>query len=342
MQLENIFIDLTSAFFSFTGKLIRVLLPLIIGLCLTYLLNGPVSWLESKLKSRTLAILITYLGVISALAALICGFVILIVGALPRGGITDTLKLVHDYCEGAIAAADEFMAAYIPEELSGGEAFSLAELQKSLSGGLSPASVLTAAYSFIDGLFNLFVACVASIYILKDRELFIALCEKFLSVTVSQKTHGIICELAQDINKVLSTFIRGAVIDSLFVAFLSSLVLSILKIEYSVIIGIIAGVLNIIPYFGPFLGMLPAFLVAYFSRGLFYALAAVAALFIVQQIDSNYIYPKAVGEATGLHPLFVLLSVSIMGYFLGVAGMLLAVPVAGIVQVFIRRWAYKK
>lgn len=63
-------------------------------------------------------------------------------------------------------------------------------------------------------------------------------------------------------------------------------------------------------------------------------------MFIVQQIDSNYIYPKIVGEATGLHPLFVLLSVSIMGYFLGVFGMLLAVPIAGIIQIFIRRLAY--
>lgn len=342
MQLENIFTDLMSAIFSLLGTVLRVLLPLVIGLFITYLLSSPVSWLEKKLKSRAIAILITYLGVISAFAALIYAFIILIVGAFPRGGIGDTLGLIYDYYDGAVTAADKFISSYIPESFSKYNNFSISELQTSFAQHFSPTNVISAAYSLVDGLFSLFVGCVASVYMLKDKEFFVGLCEKLLSLMVGQKTHGIICELAHDINQVLFTFIRGAVIDSMFVAFLSSLVLSILKIEYSVIIGIIAGLLNIIPYFGPFFGMVPAFLVAFFSKGLFYALVAVCAMFIVQQIDSNYIYPKVVGEATGLHPLFVLLSVSIMGYFCGVLGMLLAVPAAGILQVFIRRFAYRK
>ena len=88
--------------------------------------------------------------------------------------------------------------------------------------------------------------------------------------------------------------------------------------------------------------MIPAFLVAAFSKGLFYGIAAAFALFLVQQIDSNYIYPKVVGEATGIHPLFVLLSVSIFGSFWGIVGMLLAVPAAGIIQILITRLAYAK
>ena len=108
------------------------------------------------------------------------------------------------------------------------------------------------------------------------------------------------------------------------------------------IIGIIAGVLNIIPYFGPFFGMIPAFFVALFTGGFSLAVRAVLGLFIVQQIDSNYIYPKIVGNTIGLHPLFVLLSVTFFGYLFGVAGMLLAVPAAGILQIFIQNWAAKK
>lgn len=69
---------------------------------------------------------------------------------------------------------------------------------------------------------------------------------------------------------------------------------------------------------------------------------AVAGLFIVQQIDANYIYPKVVGGSTGLHPLFVLLSVSIFGSFFGIIGMLLAVPLAGIAQIFMKKWAFGK
>lgn len=118
-------------------------------------------------------------------------------------------------------------------------------------------------------------------------------------------------EILGEINNVLTTFIKGALIDSLIVAFLSSLALSLVKVEYAVIIGIIGGLLNIIPYFGPFFGMVPAFLVALTTNGLGQAIIAVLALLGVQQIDSNYIYPKVVGSSTGLHPLFVLLSVSI-------------------------------
>lgn len=340
MQIENVFLDLFEALFSVLGKLVEVFLPLIIGLCLSYLLDSPVSWLEGKTKSRGLAILLTYLGVAAAFAALIYAFVILILGAFPKGGIAETFASVRDYCDNALRAADDFLAAYMPASAADEPKFSLRELQSSFVTKFSPANVISAAYSLVDAIFSFFVGFVASVYLLKDKALFTGLVEKLLSLSLNQKTHGIVCEIAADINKVLSTFIRGAVIDSLFVAFLSSLVLSILKLDYSVIIGIIAGMLNIIPYFGPFFGMVPAFLLAFFSKGLFYALAAVCAMFIVQQIDSNYIYPKVVGEATGLHPLFVLLSVSIMGYFLGVFGMLLAVPIAGIIQIFIRRTAY--
>ena len=86
--------------------------------------------------------------------------------------------------------------------------------------------------------------------------------------------------------------------------------------------------------------MVPAFVVAFFTGGFTHAAFAVIGLFIVQQIDCNLIYPKIVGTTTGLHPLFVLLSVSILGYFFGITGMILAVPAAGILQIFIKKWAY--
>lgn len=183
----------------------------------------------------------------------------------------------------------------------------------------------------------MFIGLVASIYLLKDKEFFLSLWQKFLSMILKQKVHGVTNEILGEINNVLTTFIKGALIDSLIVAFLSSLALSLVKVEYAVIIGIIGGLLNIIPYFGPFFGMVPAFLVALTTNGLGQAIIAVLALLGVQQIDSNYIYPKVVGSSTGLHPLFVLLSVSIFGYFGGIVGMLLAVPAAGIIQILIKK-----
>ena len=140
----------------------------------------------------------------------------------------------------------------------------------------------------------------------------------------------------------LSRFIRGALLDSLFVAILSSIGLSIMGLEAAVFIGVFAGLANVIPYFGPVLGMIPAFLMGLCTGGFWHGVLAVVILLVVQQIDSNFIYPKVVGSSTGLKPLVVLLAVSVFGYFGGIVGMLLAVPLAGIIQIFVLKWVRRR
>ena len=88
--------------------------------------------------------------------------------------------------------------------------------------------------------------------------------------------------------------------------------------------------------------MVPAFIMGWLTDDFFHGLLAIVVLLIVQQIDSNIIYPKVVGSSTGLHPLAVLMAVSVFGYFGGIPGMLLAVPAAGVIQIFIRKWAHRR
>ncbi len=340
--MESFFVGLWQGLLAFTGRVLKVLLPIIIGLTLAYLFSGPVSYLEKRLKSRGFAILLTYLCAFGVLGALLYGFLILIVGAFPRGSFMDTMDYIKNYCGEAIDSVCAILSDSIPGFTTFGRQEILEMLQNRLSGSLSVSSLMGVAHSMAESLVTFFVALVASVYLLKDREFFLMLWGRFLSLTMKQKAHGMICETASEIGKVLTTFIKAALLDSLIVSFLSALALSLLRISYAPLIGMIAGLLNIIPYFGPALGMVPAFFSGFFSGGVFRAVAAVLALVFVQQLDSNYIYPKIVGEATGLHPLFVLLSVSILGYLFGIAGMLLAVPVAGIAAVFIRRWCYSK
>ena len=339
---ESFFIDLGQGLATFSGRVLRIFLPLIMGLAFAFLLNGPVSYLEKRLKSRGIAILITYACAFGAVGALAYGFIILIVGSFPSGSFSETADYIKNYCGEAIDSTCDILSDYIPGFSEIGRQEILNMLQSRLSGSLSVSNLMGMAHSVAESLVTGFVALVASIYLLKDKDFFLMLWGRFLSLTMAQKAHGIVCETASEIGKVLSTFIKAALLDSLMVSFLSALALSLLRVSYAPLIGIIAGLLNIIPYFGPVLGTIPAFFAAFFSGGIFRAAAAVLALVIVQQIDSNYIYPQIVGEATGLHPLFVLLSVSVMGYLWGIIGMLLAVPVAGIAAVFIRRWSYSK
>lgn len=269
------------------------------------------------------------------LLLIIYAFVVLILGALPSGGIEETAANVYDYFESSFESITSFISQYAD----------VSQFKSALADWIRDKFSFTGIIQFITtfagSLISLFIGLVASIYLLKDKEFFLSLWQKFLSMILKQKVHGVTNEILGEINNVLTTFIKGALIDSLIVAFLSSLALSLVKVEYAVIIGIIGGLLNIIPYFGPFFGMVPAFLVALTTNGLGQAIIAVLALLGVQQIDSNYIYPKVVGSSTGLHPLFVLLSVSIFGYFGGIIGMLLAVPAAGLIQILIKKWAYR-
>lgn len=340
--MDNFLFEMASAIAGILGTFAKALSPLIIGLIIAYLLNPVVSWFEERIKSRGFSIFITYGLAAAGLFGLFYGFVVLIVGALPSGGLGYTAELVAAYFEDAVSAVSDFAAKHLSPIIEGrkdAEAV-IRTLSSDLMSRFSISSLIKTLSAVTGGLVSFFIGTAASVYLLKDKEHFINMWEKLMVLTLKQKPHGIISETMSQINSVVATFIKGALVDSLIVAFLSSLVLTMLHVKFAVIIGIIGGILNIIPYFGPFFGMVPAFLVAFFENGPAHGLIVVLGLFLVQQLDSNYIYPKIVGSTTGLHPLFVLMAVSISGYFFGIAGMLLAVPAAGIIQVIVCNWAY--
>ncbi|MCI6855012.1 MAG: AI-2E family transporter [Firmicutes bacterium] len=342
--MDNFLFEMASAIAGLLGTFAKALSPLIIGLIIAYLLNPVVSWFEERIKSRGFSIFITYGLAAAGLFGLFYGFVVLIVGALPSGGLGYTAELVAAYFEDAVSAVSDFAAKHLSPIIEGrkdAEAV-IRTLSSHLMSRFSISSLIKTLSAVTGGLVSFFIGAAASVYLLKDKEHFINMWEKLMVLTLKQKSHGIISETMSQINSVVATFIKGALVDSLIVAFLSSLVLTMLHVKFAVIIGIIGGILNIIPYFGPFFGMVPAFLVAFFENGPAHGLIVVLGLFLVQQLDSNYIYPKIVGSTTGLHPLFVLMAVSISGYFFGIAGMLLAVPAAGIIQVIVCNWAYSQ
>jgi len=352
--MENFLIEIFSGVWQLAAAVLRAFSPLIIGLVLAYLFNGPTEWIRKKLfaqtdellleqspKGRIPSIIISYSMAAVMLGLVIYAFLILILGALPEGGFYSTLQQVYEYFDSASDDIKSFLSKYIPSEMKTEDISPASVISGWIEKHFSLEKLFSTLSSFVGSIVNFFVGLVASIYLIKDKEFFLSLWQKFLSLILRQNAHGQVNETLNEINHVIATFIKGALIDSLIVALLSSLALSALKIKFSVIIGLIGGLLNIIPYFGPFFGMVPAFLVAFFSKGMLSALLAVAALFLIQQLDSNYIYPKIVGDSIGLHPLFVLIALTVLGHFGGITGMLLAVPAAGIAQVLIKKWAYK-
>ncbi|MHC1721756.1 MAG: AI-2E family transporter [Aminipila sp.] len=344
------------------SSLCSALTPLFIGLVLTYLLSPLVDIVSKKIMSkiifthtktpakleklektkRLISVLITYIIIIAIIVMIIYAFSVLILGQFVFSGIGTMVDAVIDY----VSTYEEGIRTWI----AGLPDMGIAEhVQAYANKGLIWLSTHFSAGTAINwitqiggSIVNVAIGTIISIYILMDKDFFVRLWRKFLHLVLPQKANAVLTETLNDINGVLSAFIRGALLDALIIAILSSIGLSILGLDFAVFIGCFAGIANVIPYFGPVLGMIPAFIVGTFTDGLTQGIVAVVILLIVQQIDCNLIYPKIVGSTTGLHPLFVLLAVSVAGYYGGIVGMILAVPLAGIIQTFIIKWVNSK
>lgn len=347
------FTSVTQWFSQFVTTTLDVLSPLIIGLILAYLLNPLVTLIDSKgigrlfpktddeIKakwrtgtSRLLSIIVAILLVFAVIIALLYGLAVMVIGQVSFDSlstmITDLASALMSYEE----AFRHWIAKNVPEGVLSEKLTAFATwLIGWLGNNISASSIIGIFTGIGGGVVKFVIGLIIAIYLMKDRDLFLNLWQKAMKLTFPRRNESI-GSTVSEINDVLSHFIRGALMDALIIAVLSSIGLSILGLEAAVFIGVFAGVCNIIPYFGPVMGMIPAFLMGFCTEGFWQGAIAVIILFVIQQIDSNFIYPKIVGSTTGLHPLAVLLSVSIFGSFWGIAGMLLAVPLAGIIKIF--------
>lgn len=288
----------------------------------------------TKTKTRILSIVITYIIIIAVIFIILYGFAAMILGQVI---FTDLPNLLDSALNLALSYETEFRAwaANLP---SGAFSEYIREAANTLftwiSDNFSASGVIGTVSGLSSSVLDFVLGIIVSIYLVADKDFFLGMWDKLLYL-VCPHQNQVVHETLGEINQVLSSFIRGVLIDSVCVAIMSSIGLSIIGLKFAVFIGIFAGLANVIPYFGPILGMVPAFLIGTFTDNLFTGFLSLITLVIVQQIDANIIYPRVVGSSTGLKPLFVLLAVSVAGYYGGIMGMLIAVPVAGILQIFI-------
>ena len=145
-----------------------------------------------------------------------------------------------------------------------------------------------------------------------------------------------------DLDNIVGRFIVGEILDSVIVGVVSTILLLIIRHPFAVLIGVIAGVTNIIPYIGPVIGAALAFFFGIFTSLPLGIIGAIL-LLLYQQIDGNFVQPKIVGDKIGLSPVWILIAVLIGGSYFGPIGMILSMPVAGLLKVYFNRYSeYKK
>ncbi len=344
--VSSVFSSVTSAFSS-----------LIIGLVIAYLLSPLVEFINSRVVSkfslkdhtdpaklekvlgrrRTVSILITFLLIFLIICVIIYAFAFLIVGDLVFTSLQNMVDSIIDYFS-KYESVFRSWAAAIPNSGIEERLQTIAnDVISWISDNFSTAAILGFITNAGGSFLNLILGIVVSIYLLKDKDFFLRLWRKMLHIVLPMKANAVLTETLSDINRIVSQFLRGQLLDALIIAVLSSIGLTLIGLDFALFIGCFAGLCNIIPYFGPVISIVPAALVGLLTGGPIEALFAILVLVVIQQIDANIIYPRVVGSSMGLHPLFVLISVTVGGYYGGILGMILAVPTAAIIKVFIMK-----
>ena len=272
--------------------------------------------LERRLPAGAAALL--------ALAALLGGVGLLVALLLPQliaqlGGAAELVPSLIDEAHralDALAASPALRRLQIsltsPEEL----------LQRAGEAALKAVpTLMQRAAGMTDRLARAFLSPVLAFYFLRDREMF---CFQ-LSLLIPLKKRRMLLTALREMRREIAAYLRGQLLVSLCVAGLTALALLIVGVPAWLLLGAVMGVCDLIPYVGPYLGIIPIVLFS-LPQGVTAALWAAAAAAAVQQIESIFLSPRLMSGATGLHPAYILLLLSAGGLAAGLTGMLLALP----------------
>lgn len=173
---------------------------------------------------------------------------------------------------------------------------------------------------------NILLAIIVSIYLMIGKETFLAQSRKIVYACAETERAEHFLDFCSRTNRIFSGFISGKLLDSLIIGILCFILMNILRLDYAMLISLIIGVTNVIPFFGPFIGAIPSILLLLIispKQALIFAIMVLA----LQQFDGNILGPKILGGATGLTSFWVIFAVIIMGGTLGLVGMFIGVPI---------------
>lgn len=181
-------------------------------------------------------------------------------------------------------------------------------------------------------MLNLLLGFVVAFYFLLDKERILGGAKAFFERLLPKKAYKVLKNAAFEAHSVFSGYIRGQLTDALIMSLLIASVLTILRVRFAVVIGVISGFSNIIPYFGAIVGFTLAVFSALLSGDGLKAVYAAVSIIALQQLDSCLIAPKIVGEKVELSPPAVIIALAAGGKLFGLWGMVFAVPVTGILK----------
>ena len=306
-----------------------ILLPFVLGAAIAYLLDPIVDRLERLGTGRVLG---TILILMAAFFVLFFIFLLLI----PL--VIDQFRLLAAAAPDLVTSVQALVlnqiASLSPESEALNSTVSNLSTMAQEKLGIIFGSVMASAISLIDVIMLMVITPVVAVYLLVDWDRILGKINELLPLDHA----SVVRSLASEIDSTLSAFVRGMIAVCLVLGIYYATALSLIGLEFGLIIGFIAGLVSFIPYVGALLGGVLAIGLALIQFwGDFELVALVVGVFIVGQIfEGNILTPKLVGNSVGLHPVSLILALSLFGAFFGFIGLLLAVPLAASAGVILR------
>ncbi|MGL4790219.1 MAG: AI-2E family transporter [Anaerotignaceae bacterium] len=329
-------------------QLVSLLSPLIIGIVVAFLFNPVVEFFTKWFKptnscgfrKRTKATAITYLTVFIVLGSII-SLTVKSVGATDITEISNALnKYIQELSDMLISVQVALSHNGILGNLNGVINDVIISLTRSAK--MMVASLGQKVTSIGGITIDLAIGLVVAFYFLAEKERIIFRLKDTTEVFLPKRISDGICVFFADVNKVFSGYVTGQVLDALIMATLIIVCFWAAGIKYAVVIGLISGFSNLIPYIGAVVAFILSVLVGLVSGAPIKALYAAIIVIILQQIDGCIIVPKVVGKSVELHPVLVILSLAFFGGLFGLWGMIVAVPVTALIKIYADRAYVRK
>lgn len=314
-------------FFLKFSRLTHALLPFAWGVGMAFILNPAIKFLQKTFKnmSRAVALLVVYIGFFS----LIFAFSLVVVPV-----ITSNMSELYSL----ILVMPDTLNTYIQKIPNGNKLLmdlglgqllrkNTAEIAKWLLNftNIDLFSVFSKVVNITSGLIQFLLGLFVSIYLLYDKENLLEYMKKLIVVFLKEKADPVL-DYLRKVNFFFYNFLVGKLIDSTIIGIMCYIGFLILRVKYAVLLSIIIGVTNMIPYFGPFIGAIPAVIITLIYspiKALWVAIFVLA----LQQFDGWFLGPKILGTTVGAKPLTIIFAILVGGNLGGALGMLLAVPV---------------
>lgn len=335
--------------FEIIKDIISMLSPFILGGGIAFLLNIPMKHIEKHLgikkkkTARALSLIITII-----LFILVLLLAILVVA--PQ--LIESIVQLQYKIPGFIRSTEGFLNKYFSDrpwimELADSININWEETYKTVSGLISSwaSSLIFGSLSAVKGvagaLTNFGIGFIFSIYLLIGKEVLASQFKKLVKVYLPEKTGESLLEILGISERIFSGFFTGQCLEACILGMMFIVTLSVLKLPYALLIGVLIAFTALIPVFGAFVGLfVGTFLMLIQSPA--DAAIFVVAFFIIQQIEGNLIYPHVVGNSVGLPAIWVLLAVTLGGSMLGVVGMILFIPGFSVLYALIRENVHAK